>query len=155
MTRDEHALHLGGLLGNFHSLEFLLRVFLSKLPGAQPIGVPPGTDIYLSPIGTLLPVSDVTSYDSLGQLLQKFNTQMQLQGRTELDVTLVDLRDALAHGRASAAMVEDSLRVVKFDKPQAGSVRVAFNAIMSEQWFVEQKKRVYEALQRVYAEAKP
>jgi hypothetical protein len=34
MTLEEHATHLGGLVSNFQSLEFLLRAFLQKSPPA-------------------------------------------------------------------------------------------------------------------------
>jgi hypothetical protein len=132
MTLDDHARGLGGLLGNFHSLEFVLRVFLNRLPGARPMGVPPGTDIYLSPVGTELPENDMTSYDSLGQLFAKFNAEMVKRGKAQLDMRLVELRDALAHGRVSAAMPDDTLRLIKFDKPRNGRVRVTFNELMTE-----------------------
>lgn len=152
MTLDNHARGLGGLLGNFHSLEFVLRVFLNRLPGARPMGVPHGTNIYLAPVGTELPENDMTSYDSLGQLFGKFNAEMARRGHAQLDMALVELRDALAHGRVSASVPDDTLRLIKFDKPTNGRVRVSFNELMTEEWFTAQKARVVAALKQVHSQ---
>jgi hypothetical protein len=113
------------------------------------MGVPYGTDIYSFPVGSELPENDITSYDSLGQLLTKFNAEMEKRGHAQLDMGLVDLRDALAHGRASAAVPDDTLRLIKFDKPRDGKVRVTFNELMTEQWFASQKARVSAAINQV------
>jgi hypothetical protein len=155
MTLDEHARHLGGLLGNLQSLEFLLRLFLSKLPDAAPTGVPSGTDIYSFPVGAELPENNFTNYDSLTQLLNKFNAEMQLRGEQLIDDDLVILRDALAHGRVSAAVENENLRLLKFDKPIQGKVRVAFNEVMTEAWFTAQKARVNAAIHYVFQRVEP
>jgi hypothetical protein len=149
MTLDEHARQLGGLVGNFQSLEFVLRAFLQGLPTARPIGIPRGTDIYSFPVGTELPENEMTSYESLDQLIYRFNSEMKKRGLPEIDRTLVEVRDALAHGRVSAASMNDNLRLLKFDRPVNGRVRVTFNEQLSESWFVTQRKRVYEAIQSV------
>lgn len=152
---NEHALHLGGLIGNFQSLEFLLRATLSGFPGARPRGVPPGQDIYLTPVGTELPECDMTSYDSLGVLIKKFNVAAAAKGAAQVDETLVAIRDALAHGRVSSATTDTPLRLIKFDKPdKSGNVRVAFNEELSEEWFVTQKRRVFEAMAVVHPPVK-
>ena len=149
MTLDEHARQLGGLVGNFQSLEFVLRAFLQELPTARPIGIPRGTDIYSFPVGTELPENEMTSYESLDQLIYRFNSEMKKRGLPEIDRTLVEVRDALAHGRVSAASMNDNLRLLKFDRPVNGRVRVTFNEQLNESWFITQRKRVYEAIQSV------
>jgi hypothetical protein len=146
MTIDEHAKQLGQLLGNFQSLEFILRAFLQALPSARPLGIPHGTDIYVFPVGTELPENELTSFDSLGKLIEKFNAEMSVRGFSGIDPRLVEIRDALAHGRVSSASVDDDLRLLKFDRPVNGKVRVVFNEKMTATWFVTQKKRVYEAI---------
>jgi len=147
----EYALHLGGLLSNFHSLEFVLRIFLQSQPGARSTGIPYGVDIYSFPVGTDLMESEITSYDSLGQLISKFNAQMKKANRPLIDPTLVEVRDALAHGRVSGAAVGSQLRLLKFDKPSKGVVRVAFNELLTIDWFTIQKKRVLDAISAVIA----
>src|SRR5919109_181539 len=108
MTLDEHAKHLGGLVGNFQSLEFVLRAFLQGLPTARPIGIPQGTDIYSFPVGAELSENELTSYDSLGDLIDKFNAEMKRRGLSGIDPKLVE-GDALAHGRVSAPSMSDNL----------------------------------------------
>ena len=154
MNLNEHARHLGGLLANLQSLELLIRVYLSKQPGARSIG-PVGTDIFSHPVGTIVPESDMTSYDSLTQLITKFNLSMEQQGKPIIDTSLIALRDALAHGRISADLADENLRLVKYDKPINGNVRVSFNAQMTEHWFSSNKVRVLEAMALVHAEMQP
>lgn len=146
MTLDEYARHLGGLLTNYHGLEFFLRLFLLGLEDAQPIGLPHGTDVYSLPVGTDVPLSDLTSYDSLGNLIDKYNDHAEEVGLSTIDRSLVDVRDALAHGRVSATDPSDIMRLIKFSRPNNGSVTVTFNAVLSEEWFKEQKRRVLEPL---------
>jgi hypothetical protein len=149
MTLDEHARQLGGLVGNFQSLEFLLRVFLQ---GSAPLdGIPYGTDIYSFPIGTVLPENELTNYDSLGKLIRRFNAEMTVQGRPEIDGSLVEVRDALAHGRVSSDAEDKDLRLLKFSRPKNGKVRVTFNEELTDVWFASQKKRVVEAVKHVAA----
>lgn len=118
MDLNKHALHLGGILANFQSLEFILRAYLHKVSGSISNTLPAGTNIYESPIGTELPLNAITNYDTLGELIDRFNQAMQKQDKPEIDRSLVDLRDALAHGRVSASGVEETLRIVKFSKPK-------------------------------------
>jgi len=150
MTLDEHVRHLGGLVANFQSLEFILRAVLQASPSARPIGIPHGTNIYSYPVGAELPLNELTSYDSLGELIAKFNSQAAQLGLPAVDATLVEIRDALAHGRVSADVIENDLRLLKFSKPDDGSVRVTFNERLSSEWFTNQKKRVIRAIELVH-----
>jgi hypothetical protein len=147
---ERHALDIGRLIVNLHSLEFLLRVFLSKQPDARPWHLSDGREIYSSPVGSTLPVNDLTSYDSLMVLIQKFNKIVEADGKEVLDLTLVDLRDALAHGRVSKGTADQHLRLLKFDRPMNNQVRVSFNQVMSPEWFKEQRARVIDAVRHVY-----
>ena len=150
---DEHCKLLGQLVGSFQSLEFILRGYLQELPSARPIGIPYGTDIYAFPAGTELPESELTSYDTLGVLINKFNKEIKKQGLTTIDKkALIDVRDALAHGRVSSSAPDDTLRLLKFDKPDnKGCVRVVFNQQMTKEWFKDQVKRVNKAILTVHA----
>jgi hypothetical protein len=148
---EEHAFYLGCLVGNFQSLEILLRMFLTSLPDARPHGLPHGEDMFLYPVGTSLPLNDITSYDALDKLIRKFNVVAARQGLPEIDISLVEVRDALAHGRVSATAQGETLRLVKFTRPISGQVTVAFNVEMSKEWLGNQRRRVYEAMQIVVA----
>ena len=153
MTLDEHCKLLGKLVGNFQSLEFILRVFLQELPSARPMGIPSGTDIYSFPVGSELPESEMTSYDTLRDLIKKFNIEMDKPGSSTIDVTLVAVRDALAHGRVSSSTPDDTMpmRLFKFSKPdKKGRVCVVFNEQMTKAWFEDQIARVRQAIRAVY-----
>lgn len=152
MIPETYTQQLGSLVGNFHSLELVLRLYLQQLASARPIGLPHGTNIYEFPVGTQLPLSEMTSYDSLGVLIDRFNREMIELSRQKLDVKLVEIRDALAHGRVSASSRHGHLRLLKFDKPRGGNVRVAFNQELSAAWLEEQTGRVYTAIQAVAAQ---
>lgn len=74
MTRDEHVLYLGNLMMNFQLLEGVLRMFLHALPGERLLGDEyAGKDIFAQPVGTYYPDNALTNYDSLGELIKKFN----------------------------------------------------------------------------------
>lgn len=149
MALDDHAKLLGKLVGSFQSLEFMLRFFLQRLPTARPIGIPDGIDIYSFPVGKDLPESELTSYDSLGELIRKYNKEVIKHHLVEIDLELVEIRDALAHGRISANGTNETLRLLKFSRPKEGRVTVLFNVEMTETWFVDQKQRVNSAMELV------
>jgi hypothetical protein len=143
----QFTVNLGRLVSNLQSLEFVLRAFLQE---GHPMGVPEGTDIYSYPVGTDLPENEFTGYDTLGRLIDKYNDQAARQGLRPIDKTLVDIRDALAHGRVSAAEQNDNLRLLKFSKPVNGRVKVVFNETLTSAWFIVQTKRVSDAIVSVH-----
>ncbi len=152
VTIKDYATRLGRLLANLHSLEFLLRSFLQDQPSVRPIGLPYGTDLHSFPIGSQLPENELTSYDSLGHLISKFNGEMKARGIDGIDSSLVELRDALAHGRVSAAALTSGLRLIKFDRPVKGTVRVTFNSALTQDWFKSETWRVLDAMRIVAAQ---
>ena len=148
---ENHVLYLGRLVGNLHSLEVLLRVYLAtsgaKRRGAQ---VPHGPPVILS-IGDTLDEDEFTNYDSLGELVKKFNADVIGHApHLQVDTKVVPLRDLLAHGRVSAdAPDEKRLRIVKFDRPSGGRVRVSDAALMDEGWFKTNIDLVLTQIERV------
>jgi hypothetical protein len=147
MESDNHAVHLGGLIANFHSLEFILRSFLQKQPNARPYNLPFGKDLYTYPVGTELEVNEMTSFDSLGELVKKFNKFAKNENLKLLDERIVDIRDALAHGRISAPSSNYQLRLIKFSRPNKNNkVKISFNEILTDDWFVLHKKLVYDSI---------
>ena len=148
MDLREHAFYLGAVVGNFLSLELALRCYLGRLPGAIPFDEW-GKDPYSVPIGEEMAENAFTNYDSLGTLFDKYNASVHAQGFPRIDRTLVEIRDALAHGRVSSQSENGTLRLMKFSRPHNGRVTVTFNGVMSEEWFIEQKRRSLEALMTV------
>jgi len=147
MENHAHAEHLGGVIGNLQSLEFSIRLCLSQRPDSL-VRSTYTDDFRNAPVGTLVPESDMSSYAPLGQLIKKFNELFGHFGST-IDPTLVDLRDALAHGRVFAGPDEEHFRIVKFDRPINGSARLSYNQVMTEDWFNESKRRLREATHTV------
>ena len=148
---DKHALNLGKLVGNFQSLEFVLRAFLTNDEIAQRGSLPKSaTDMHEMNEGDIVPENAFTNYDTLGQLIEKYNRNPKiLSAGLTIDETLVDIRDAIAHGRVSASTPSSSLKLLKFNKPKNNQIKVTFSVLMTKEWFGEHIKRVYEAALKV------
>jgi hypothetical protein len=155
MTANEHAYQLGSLLGNLQGLEFLLRACLSYwIPAEAPQQQKAG-DIYSMPVGSRVPASPVTGYETLGELIDLFNKHRPA-GSPDLGKAAVALRDALAHGRVSSAADNEQMRLVKFSRPLPPTlkeVEVTYNAVMTADWFSEQRGLVFDAMKLVMAVA--
>jgi hypothetical protein len=154
VTPNDHAFELGRVLSNLQGLEFLLRGCLSywipaeSVPQQQKSG-----DIYSVPVGSRVPLSPVTGYQTLGELIDLFNKHRPA-GSPELGKEAVALRDALAHGRVSSAAENEQMRLVKFSRPLPPTfkeVEVTYNVVMTPEWFGEQRALVFAAMQLVLA----
>lgn len=144
MDLNERALLLGQIISNFQSLEFALRASLYKLHRKN-------TRLKLDEmkVGDIVDLNELTDYSKLKKLIQRYNNEVVKNDQTlTLDKDLVELRDALAHGRVSCLSENDNLRIIKFEEPKNGKVKVSFSEEMTESWLKKQKKRVYEALMK-------
>ena len=149
MSPEEHALSLGKIVSNFHSLETLLRLALFKQSPSQDLAA--HFDFDTVQVGTKLSTNEFTDYSDLRTLIVCFNRNQRNSGRREVDVSLVELRDAIAHGRILAKESRYPIRLFKFSKPDryTGQVTVAFNEVLSRQWFTTQLVRTHAAIQFV------
>lgn len=154
MTLQDHACQLGSLMANFHSLEFMIRAVLYD-HGKHTMGIPHGHDLYEVPVGGAVGENALTNYDSLSQIIKKFNEISMARGEPALDESLVVIRDALAHGRVSAPATTDQLRLVKFSNPKNGPLVVTFNVVLTGEWFSQQKRRVLDAMRIVGVKLDP
>jgi hypothetical protein len=100
---------------------------------------------------TVLDDSDITSYESLGELIDRFNEHAKANKIPKIDRSFVRLRDAIAHGRVSSVAPSDQMRLVKFGPPRDGKVSIEFNELLTSAWLIEQKKRVFRAMEVVCA----
>jgi len=92
MDANDHLLGLGKIASNLHGLEILLRVFLCEATNQKFI-FPKAGD-------AALPNSHLTNYDSLGDLVIDYNGALSASEKhLNVDPSVVDTRDALAHGR--------------------------------------------------------
>jgi len=149
MNGDEHIQRLGKVVGNLQSLEFGIRGVLANLPGARRVHSDHGVDVLAFPVGSELPESDLTDYASLGKLVEMFNREAALRGAKTIDARVVVLRDALAHGRTYAKEARFPLRLVKFDKPRNGKVRVTYSEVMDHAWFDRQRDLLNDCMDAV------
>ncbi len=148
---DKYALWLGELVSNFQSLEFSLRAFLINAEIGSGSSFPQSANLLDMNEGDTVSENAFTNYDTLGQLIQKYNSHPKiLSAGLTIDNTLVAVRDAVAHGRISAATPSSILKLLKFDKPKNNQVKVTFSVSMTKEWFAEQIKRVYKTVLRVY-----
>ena len=151
MSNVEHYEGLGKLMGNMQSLEFVLRAFLLNNEIASGVTFPQSAELYEMNVGDIVPENAFTNYDSLGKVIENYNKHPKiLSAGLTIDETLVDLRDAIAHGRASAETPSSPLKLLKFDKPMNKQVKVTFSVLMTERWFAQQMSRVHDAVQKVH-----
>jgi hypothetical protein len=134
---SDHALRLGKLLGNLQSLEALLRLYLLKIgTGATPGGATrkPYWDLV---VGETVDDDEFSNYDTLGQLVAKYNRDIAIREPTlSVDTRVIAVRDLLAHGRiAGTAQDTTTLKAIKFHKPQGGKAIVSVSALLDDEWF--------------------
>ena len=144
-----YAADLGKLIGNLHSLEYLLRACLYETD--QSAALPEGLDWYRVKVGDELPENTLTSFESLGELIDRYNRDVATSDEQRVDRNIVDLRDAVAHGRVSGALGSAHVTLLKFTKPRNGRVQVTFASALTAEWFAEQRQRVFAEMNKVYS----
>lgn len=150
MEQEKYPLNCGKLLVNFQSLEFALRAFLVNNEIASGITSSQATNLKEMNRGDIVPENAFTNWNTLKQLIEKYNSNPKiLSAGLIIDKTLVDIRDAIAHGRVSAPTPSASPQLLKFSKPKDNQVKVTFSVSMTKEWFGEQIKRAYNAVLKV------
>jgi hypothetical protein len=157
MKQEEHPLNLGKLLTNFQSLEFALRAFLVNEEIASGHSFPESINLYSLNEGDIVPENAFTNYDTLGQLIGKYNIHPRVMpsGLT-IDEALVDIRDAIAHGRVAGDKPLPPFKLLKFDRPKNKNkhVKVTFSALLTNEWFSGKIADVQAAVFKVYEATK-
>ena len=147
----DHATRLGKLIGNFQSLETVLRVFLDKVSASTSPRLPQSKTYFGLRAGEEVPVNAFTNFDTLGQLICSYNAVVGAKDQAlKVDATVVAVRDLLAHGRIAADSPDETrLTIIKFDRPLNASVRVSDSATMANEWFQERIDLVRTQLEKV------
>jgi hypothetical protein len=148
MDLTEHATMMGKILVSFQCLEFALRAFLYERndPPHKPLAL--GTDLNTMNFGDVVPENAITRWDSLTHLIKRYNRTVRDEELT-VDLSLVELRDALTHGRMAAALPARNLALIKFTRPYAGRVEVGYREELSREWMESQIKRILAACEKV------
>ena len=139
--------NIGKIVLNLQSLEFSLRLILDKLQ--NPDG---GTKIDLMDltVGEWISENYFTNYDTLNQLIKKVNSELGSHGLSErVDDSIVELRDAIAHGRVLAVNPEGPYRIVKFSPSKDSKVQVVVSLDITKDWLSHQISRTTNEVQKV------
>ncbi|PYQ08036.1 MAG: hypothetical protein DMF83_07910 [Acidobacteria bacterium] len=139
---------LGKTLANLQSLEFLLRLFLQNTqhPEATWLDRGPGE----MAVGDIVAETPLTDWSSLGVLIDRYNAAIGQHSSLRVSKTVVDLRDALAHGRMFMPSMQDPPILIKFEKPCDGRTRVTFRKSGAE-WLHQAIKDVHAETAKVQA----
>lgn len=154
MNLEEYCKNLGKVISNMQSLEFSLRAFLlnSEINEKGKKGNLP-TKIKYDELkqGEIVSEDAFTNWDTLGDLIRKYNGDARIKSAgITVDETLVNIRDALAHGRVSSDDISTPMTLLKFKQPKNKSVEVEFSVLMTIGWFKDQIHRFYKAVMIVH-----
>ena len=143
---------LGSVIANLHSLEFMLRLYLYKKRSSPHASFRRGQNFTGLLEGATLPINALTDYQTLGDLIKGYNTLVKRRhSDLEIEQGIVNLRDALAHGRVFVPKSGLPLQLLKFSKPHNDKVVVTFSATLSSEWLTAQNVYIQKAIVQVRA----
>lgn len=144
----DYTVSLGQVVAGLYSLESALRGFLQQISNEASLAA---MDLTTLSVGDVLPNTALTNPDSLGQLIEKYNTAVTSANQESLrvDPSLSDLREILLNGRVWGGDRQPTLRLVKFSRPANGLVTCAYDQLVDDQWLETQAGRVGETLTTV------
>lgn len=142
----EHVKRVGEIVVNLQSLEFLLRMFLFGVRHEQ-------ADRRYEDlaVGDVVNENSITNYHTLGQLIKDYNTYV-FKSNPALKLPrndLVNLRDALAHGRIYSVAPNGDCALLKFSKPVDGKTETTYCEKMDKAWYQTNGQLTFQALASV------
>lgn len=141
---------LGTLVMNLLALEFALRETLHFFTSWNTPSPENRDSLKLLKIGDLIDESALSDYRQLGRLINDHNTMIdrfKLSG-CKVDEGIVDLRDAIAHGRLFITSLDEAPILLKFSKTKDTKVEVTFFERLTDSWLDQQIEWVFEANNR-------
>lgn len=130
---ENHALKLGEIVGNLQTIEMAARLAIVKLDEYSASSV--STQLPQVQEGEQVEWNAFTNSNDLRQTLEKYNKHAPLECRVDVN-SIVNLRDALAHGRTFGFGGMKNLRLLKFQRKQDnGKVVVELAQDMNDEWF--------------------
>jgi hypothetical protein len=147
-----YAQSLGDLWAKLQSLEMMMRLFLHGLPHSPKLNLPIGIGIFGLKVGEEVEGTHLTQRDFFSTLLRTYNREVVAAGLgSPIDQSLIDLRNALAHGLVAAAEPNGEFHLVHFSKAGKGRLRVSRSDKMTDRWFTDQQTAVVLAFRAVSA----
>lgn len=144
---ERHALNLGKLLGMLQSIEMGSRMAIVKLDKRAADQVQ--SQLPQLKAGDMVEINALTNKDDLRQTLEKYNKRASLDRRIEIE-PIVNLRDALAHGRAFGFGSVKPLRLLKFSRKTKGEkILIELALDMTDEWFGKSIKTLEQALEQI------
>ena len=141
MKVEEHTQWVGAIVTNVQALETVLRYFLAKLHN-EVVEVPKVGD-------QVVKLTYLTRHTSLGKLIRTFNGALAEAEKTfEVDIGVVHIRDAIAHGRLVATK-ELPFRLWKFGPRKNGHVEIEFSEELSADWLKNTSATIDREKQKV------
>lgn len=128
MDHQSHSLGVGAIVTNLQALETVLRCFLMQKDGT-PITFPKLGD-------TSAPETWLTRFVSLGGLISNYNSALsETEKPTKaIDLSVVEIRDAFAHGRLFVYGDSFPGTLWKFGRGKRGQVPVEFCEKLTDEW---------------------
>lgn len=149
---DNYSDGLGKILVNLMALEFSLRMRLSYDDPKEKRLV---TSFHELKVGQSAPINSVTSFESLKDLLNRYNNALcENESNLKVGPDIVLLRDSLVHGRALSETETGDSMLVKFSAIRDGVVRVEFAQTLSPDWIKAHVEMVYSAVIKVHESMK-
>jgi hypothetical protein len=141
---EEYAERLGRLQTALHKLEFGLRSFLFRAEGPQP-----AVNLNTVKVGDKVPVTAMTDFASLTELVDRYNAKVDPRAAIGRDV--VELRNAIAHARIYSSTQQPPFRLVRLAKPVGGFAEVV-NVVenLDAQWFDAHEGTVEKEVNKVF-----
>lgn len=133
-------------MGNLHSLECMLRLYLRRAENNGAIDAVRSLDSLR--VGDVVPETAFTNYDTLAMMVGKYNAKVG--PAFQVDAKVVELRDALAHGRVyGSASTRLPMRLLKFDKPRSGQATVTYSELLDQAWLDAKRAWVAGEIEKV------
>jgi hypothetical protein len=150
MNLDNHAFLIGRLVCNLHSLEFVVRAYLYANRSQPHTDLEYGKNLNTLTLGDEVPINAMTDYSTLGQLIDRYNDLVKTtHPDLQIDRSVIDIRDAIAHGRVSSDRPDADLVLLKFEKPVENITTVSFREDLSPEWLSIQVGKVLTELRKV------
>lgn len=146
---DKHALNLGKLVGNLLSIEMGARLAIVK--NDEKLALQVLTQLPQVEEGDQVEWNAFTNSDDLRKTLEKYNKRVPNSHKIDVK-PIVDLRDAIAHGRTFGFGDIRHLRLLKFGRKSiAGKVTVELARDMKDSWFSENIEILNNAIEKIRA----
>ena len=144
MDVNEYTQLIGAIVTNLQALESVLRYFSmghkAKEVEFPKIGAAEATE------------NALTSYTFLDVLIDQFNNSlMPDEQHFKVDRQVVEIRDAIAHGRLLASEQQPPFRLWNFGRTKKGRVPVEFCQELNEQWLTATRNMIDSQKQKVVA----